>query len=47
VAGSGKAARSAALIVCSATDSTSGEQTFFVLKQWGGRIDPIPPTLFP
>jgi hypothetical protein len=32
-------------LVCSATDSTSGEQTFFVLKQWGGLIDPILPTL--
>ena len=32
-------------LVCSATDSTSGGQTFSVLKQWGGLIDPIPPTL--
>ncbi len=32
-------------LVCSATDSTSGGQTFSVLKQWGGLIDPILPTL--
>lgn len=32
-------------LVCSSTDSTSGEQTFSVLKQRGGLIDPILPTL--
>ena len=32
-------------LVCSATDTTSGEQTFFVLKQFGGLVDPILPSL--